>query len=58
MTKRRDVVRLLEENGFSSRGGTNHEKFVHLDGRRTVVPRHSNVDDDLFKAIKRQAGLK
>ena len=57
MTKRRDVVRLLEMNGFRSRGGTNHEKFVHPDGRRTVVPRHRDVDDDLFKAIKKQAGL-
>lgn len=58
MTKRRDVVRFLESNGFESRGGTNHEKFVHRDGRVAIVPRHREVKDRMFEIIKKQAGLK
>lgn len=57
MTKRKDVVRLLRSNGFESRGGTNHEKFVHPDGRTTFVPYHREVKEILFRAIRKQAGL-
>lgn len=57
MTKRRDVVRLLESNGFVSKGGTNHERFQHPDGRSTVVPRHREIKETMFKVIKKQAGL-
>lgn len=58
MTKRRDVVKLLEANGFVSKGGTNHEKFENPDGRYTIVARHREIDDQMFKIIKKQAGLK
>lgn len=58
MTKRRDVVRLLEAHGFVSEGGTKHETFVHPDGRMTRVPRHREVDEGLFRLIKKQAGLR
>ena len=58
MTKRKDVVSLLEENGFVSHGGTNHEKFVHPDGRTTVVPRHREIKELTFRLIKKQAGLR
>lgn len=58
MTKRRDVVRLLQRSGFISEGGTNHELFRHPDGRTTVVPYHREIKDLMFKIIKRQAGLK
>lgn len=57
MTKRRDVARLLEENGFVSKGETNHEKFEHADGRYAVDVRHREIDDVVFKIIKKQAGL-
>jgi predicted RNA binding protein YcfA (HicA-like mRNA interferase family) len=57
MTKRRDVVRLLEKNGFANKGGMNHDKYVHPDGRWTEVPRHSEVDKWTFGKIKKQAGL-
>ncbi|RHS40817.1 type II toxin-antitoxin system HicA family toxin [Collinsella sp. AF08-23] len=58
MTKRREVVRFLERHGFESRGGTNHEKFVHPDGRVAIVPRHREIKDRMFEIIKRQAGLR
>ena len=57
MTKRRDIVKLLEENGFENKGGTNHDLFVK--GKRTtVVPRHREIDENMFRKIKKQAGLR
>ena len=56
MTKRRDVVKLLEKNGFRNIGGKGHDRFVKK-GYRTVVPRHSEVSDPEFRKIKKQAGL-
>lgn len=57
MTKRRDLVRLLEVHGFRSIGGTKHEKFTN--GERTVlVKRHREIPDEIAERIKRQAGLK
>ncbi|WP_165173472.1 MULTISPECIES: type II toxin-antitoxin system HicA family toxin [unclassified Adlercreutzia] len=56
MTKRRDVVRLLEQNGFWSKGGAKHEKFTN--GKVTVlVKRHREIEDETFERIKRQAGI-
>lgn len=52
------MVKLLEENGFISQGGTKHEMFVHPDGRMTRVARHREIADEMFKIIKKQAGLK
>jgi len=57
MTKRRDIVKLLEENGFENKGGTSHDEFVKP-GYRTVVPRHKEIRESTFKKIKKQAGLK
>jgi len=57
MTKRRDVIRLLEKNGFKNKGGANHDVFEKA-GRTTVVPRHREINEDTFKTIKKQAGLK
>lgn len=57
MTKRRDVVKFLEQNGFESVGGTNHEKFTN--GKTTVlVKRHREIPDETFEIIKKEAGLK
>jgi len=57
MTKRRDLIRLLEMNGFRNLGGRNHDKYKHPDGRQTVVPRHREIDNDTARGIKKQAGL-
>lgn len=57
MTKRRDLVRELEVAGFRQTGGTKHGKFRR--GNVTVmVPRHSEIADQLAEAIRRQAGLR
>jgi mRNA interferase HicA len=57
MTKRKDVVGLLEGKGFINKGGTNHDKFEHQDGRWTAVPRHREIPEATVRKIKKQAGL-
>ena len=57
MTKRRELVRKLEEGGFWSDGGTNHEHFTN--GKVTdMVKRHREIPDEIAKKILRQAGLR
>jgi len=57
MTKRKDLVRELVRAGFREVGGTKHGKFRC--GRITVVvPRHSEIKDQLADAIRREAGLR
>lgn len=58
MARRRDLVRLLEQAGFTCKHGSNHDKYTHPDGRRTVVPRHDEIADGLARVILRQAGLR
>lgn len=55
--QRRELVRILEEAGFISRGGTNHEKFVKGD-KLVLVKRHREIEDRIAKRILRQAGLR
>ena len=58
MTRIQIVKRLLEE-GFHSQGGTKHEKFVHPDGRRTVIPsHHGDFPIGTVKAIEKQTKVK
>jgi predicted RNA binding protein YcfA (HicA-like mRNA interferase family) len=57
MTKRKDVIRLLAQNGFVNNGGASHDKYVHPDGRWTEVARHTEIPELTFKKIKKQAGL-
>lgn len=57
MVKRKEVTDLLKQAGFHPTGGTNHEHWT--DGTRwTQVPRHSEIPNQLFEKIKKQAGLK
>ena len=58
MVKRREVVKFFKSHGFVNMGGTNHDKYVHPDGRWTEIGRHAEIDDVLFKEMKKQAGLK
>ena len=58
MVKRRDVVKFFKSQGFVIKGGTNHDKLVHPDGRWTILGRHAEIDNDTFKLMKKQAGLK
>lgn len=57
MTKRRDLVRELKSAGFKEWGGTKHGKFKK--GNVTVmVPRHTEIRDQMADAIRKEAGLK
>lgn len=56
MTKRRDVVKFFEAHGFWSVGGTKHEKFTN--GRVTImIKRHREIEDEVFRYLKKQADL-
>jgi predicted RNA binding protein YcfA (HicA-like mRNA interferase family) len=50
-------IRILEEAGFISKGGTNHEKFVKGD-KLVLVKRHREIEEQIAKRILRQAGLR
>ncbi len=58
MTKRRDIIRALEAAGFVSKGGANHEKWVHKDGRKTIVGRHKEIPSPTARMIAAQANIK
>lgn len=55
--QRRELVKILETNGFRSKGGTKHEKFTN--GKVTVlVKRHKEIEDQAAMRILRDAGLR
>lgn len=55
----RELIKKLEAAGFVNQGGTNHDKLVHPDGRKTVVHRHKgDIPPGTLKAIARQTGIK
>ena len=57
MTKRRDLIRELEGAGFVEARGTKHGKYRK--GNVTVmVPRHSEIKNQMADAIRREAGLR
>lgn len=56
MVKRRDVIRILEQNGFKKVGGTKHDKY-QKGNRVTSVPRHREIKNTTFKQIMRETGL-
>lgn len=55
--QRRELVRILLQAGFVSKGGTKHEAFVKGD-IRILVKRHREIEDQTAKRILRQAGLR
>ena len=58
MVKRREVVRFFERAGFRNIGGTNHDIYVHADGRRVVIKRHTEIENAVFAKLIKTAGLK
>lgn len=56
--KRRDLIQLLESNGWRlERNGSNHD--IYKKGDRTEpIPRHREIEETLAKAIIRRQGLK
>lgn len=57
--KRRALVRHLEECGCELlREGANHSIFVNRAAAKTsVVPRHTEINDDLAKKICKDLGV-
>ena len=55
--KRRDLIKLLEENGWSfKRSGGNHD--LYTDGNKVeAIPRHSEINEILAKSIIKRLGL-
>ena len=55
--KRRDLVKLLEKNGwYLKRNGGSHD--LYTDGTRIEpIPRHSEINERLAQAIIRKLGL-
>jgi predicted RNA binding protein YcfA (HicA-like mRNA interferase family) len=56
--KLKDLIRLLERNGwYLKEHGSNHDKYTN--GKDVeMIPRHSEVNENLAKAIIRRRGLK
>lgn len=56
--KRRDLIRLLEKNGwYLLRSGANHD--IYTNGEKSEpIPRHSELKELLAKSIIRRNGLK
>lgn len=56
--KRKDLIKLLEKNGWTmAREGANHTVYVK-DGQMEAVPRHNEIAEMLAKAIIKRRGLK
>ncbi len=56
--KRRDLIKLLESNGWRLlRSGANHD--IYTTGEKSEpIPRHSEIKEQLAKSIIRRQGLK
>ena len=56
--KRRDLIRLLDKNGwYLKRNGSDHD--IYTNGKRSeAIPRHSEIEENLAKAIIKRQGLK
>lgn len=56
--KRRDLIKLLEENGFRLiRAGGSHDIYYKDGVRPQPVPRHTVIKKGTAKAIIRRLGL-
>ena len=57
-TKRTDLVRLLERNGwYLKRNGSGHDIYTNGADKETI-PRHREIKENLAKAIIKRRGLK
>lgn len=55
--KRRDLIRLLERNGWVlKRNGSNHDLYTD-ENRCEAIPRHSEINEKLAQAIIRRLDL-
>lgn len=58
--KRKEFIRNLKRDGcILLRPGSRHDLYLNPDtGQRQTVPRHTEIDDDLAKHIRKYLGLK
>lgn len=57
--KRKDILKKLEEAGFTFTEGGNHTKAYDSSGNdRTAIPRHMEVKKWTVNMIERQTGVK
>ncbi|WP_420266264.1 type II toxin-antitoxin system HicA family toxin [Candidatus Magnetominusculus dajiuhuensis] len=58
--KRRDFVRELVSFGcYLSRRGSNHDIYVNSrNGKKSPLPRHTEIKESLCVLIRKQLGLK
>ncbi len=56
--KRKDLIKRLENNGwYLKRNGANHD--IYTNGKDSeMIPRHTEVKENLAKAIIKRNGLK
>lgn len=55
--KRRDLIKLLEKNGWSLlRHGSGHDIYCKNEKKETI-PRHKEIAEQLAKAIIKRQGL-
>ncbi len=57
--KRNKFIKYLNQNncGFVKHGGR-HDKYInHNNGKKTVIPRHPEIDDYLCALICKQLGI-
>lgn len=56
--KQRDLIKLLEKNGWVfKRNGGNHDIYSK-NGRIEVVPRHKEINENTARQIIKKLGLK
>lgn len=57
--KRNKLIKHLEDNGCAfRREGSNHSIFINLvTGKRTAIPRHREIEDELCVEICKQLGI-
>ena len=57
MTKRQDVIKFFRKHGFWNTGGKKHDKYTNWKVS-ILIKRHSEIEDEIFEKLKREAGLK
>ena len=57
--KRKDILQKLAEAGFTFREGGDHTRAYDPQGVfRTVIGRHTELDERIVKKIEKQSGVK
>ena len=56
--KTAELVKILQDHGFTVKHGAKHDLWTHPDGRRTTLPRHSqDIPTGTLKAILKQVQI-